>query len=67
MNINEICIRDPYILPHKGVYYMYGKINPTNFCVYKSRDLKEWSEPETVFEKKSRFLGRQRFLGTGSA
>lgn len=61
MDIKDICIRDPYILPYKGVYYMYGKTNPTNFCVYKSNDLKEWSEPKTVFEKTAEFWADRDF------
>lgn len=61
MNIKDICIRDPYILPYKDMYYMYGKTNPTNFCVYKSRDLREWSEPEQVFEKNEDFWADREF------
>ena len=25
MKLNEIYIRDPFILPEEGAYYMYGK------------------------------------------
>ena len=27
MDIKDIYIRDQYILPYKGVYYMYGKVD----------------------------------------
>ena len=51
MRLSEIYIRDPYILPYNGTYYMYGKTieNETGFWVYKSKDLEEWSKPEKVF------------------
>ena len=51
MKLCDIYIRDPYILPHNGIYYMYGKKeeNETSFWVYKSKDLENWIEPELVF------------------
>ena len=61
MNIKEICIRDPYILLHNGVYYMYGKVDETSFCVYKSHELKEWSEPKIVFKKTADFWADRDF------
>ncbi|MBQ1553444.1 MAG: hypothetical protein IIZ66_07845, partial [Clostridia bacterium] len=39
-------VRDPYVLEHDGVYYMYGTglAKQGYGCVY-STDLKTWSEP----------------------
>ncbi|MBQ3425749.1 MAG: family 43 glycosylhydrolase [Clostridia bacterium] len=51
MQLKDIYIRDPYIFPYCGVYYMYGKerADAVCFCVYKSRDLKEWDKSLKVF------------------
>lgn len=42
-------VRDPYVLEHDGVYYMYGTglAKQGYGCVY-STDLREWSEPVKV-------------------
>lgn len=52
MQLQNIYIRDPFILPYNGTYYLYGKtkLNDRKFVVYKSNDLNEWSEPKVVFE-----------------
>ncbi len=61
MRLNEINIRDPFVLPFEGIYYMYGsrvgKPYPgaawgkqTGFDVYISNDLENWSGPQSVFE-----------------
>ena len=51
MKLSEIYIRDPYILSYEGIYYMYGKKEWNELClwVYRSKDLTEWSEPEKIF------------------
>ncbi len=63
MKLNDIHIRDPYILPYRDTYYLYGKKDSVNtaFCVYKSCDLINWSEPEFVFEKTADFWGEYDF------
>jgi len=73
MKLNEINIRDPYILTHDGVYYMYGtRVKITNeyphgwgeqrgFDVYTSRDMENWSEPKCVFEVNDNFWGTTDF------
>lgn len=73
MKLNEINIRDPFILPYEGKYYMYGtrvKITeayPTRwgeqhgFDVYISDDLVDWSAPKSVFEKNEDFWGEEEF------
>ncbi len=61
MKLNEINIRDPFVLQYEGQYYMYGSRvrtpydgapwgAQTGFDVYISRDLENWSEPKSVFE-----------------
>lgn len=61
MKLNEINIRDPFVLHHEGQYYMYGSRvrepyhgapwgDQTGFDVYISKDLENWSAPKTVFE-----------------
>ena len=63
MELKDINIRDPFILPYDGTYYMYGKgVDGTqNFCVYKSKDLVEWSLPETVFLPSENFWADRDF------
>lgn len=52
LKTNEINIRDPFVLPHEGKYYMYGTRvgNPTGFDVYISEDLENWTQPKSVLE-----------------
>lgn len=63
MKLQDIYIRDPYILPYDGMYYMYGKkmIDELCFYVYKSKDLIEWSEGEKVFVPDSDFWADRDF------
>lgn len=58
-SIEDINIRDPYILPVEkdGVYYMYKSSSVTHdgksyggVSAYKSTDLKNWEGPVRVFE-----------------
>lgn len=51
MKLNEIYIRDPFILPEEGTYYMYGKReeDDLSFWVYKSYDLENWEPQKPVF------------------
>ena len=57
MNIEDIRIRDPYVVAHDGVYYLYGtnaKWTEENVLyVYKSRDLKSWSDPVEIYRHPS--------------
>lgn len=71
MKLNEINIRDPFIVPYDGKYYMYGtrglncwtgeKINGMGFDVYVSEDLENWSAPAAVFEADDNFWGTHNF------
>lgn len=48
MKLCDIHLRDPFILPDNGVYYLYGTRGATcwgaadGFDVYTSTDLKQW-------------------------
>ena len=63
MKLNEINIRDPFILPYGGKYYMYGSrgFEAIGFDVYISEDLEHWSSPEPVFEYFDGFWGTKEF------
>lgn len=63
MKTKDINVRDPFILPFENVYYMYAreKNEGMAFCVYKSSDLENWSEPEYVFENSEDFWGEKDF------
>lgn len=63
MKLNEINIRDPFILLYEDTYYLYGSRTgeQLGFDVYKSNDLIQWSEPKTVFEYEAGFWGDKDF------
>ena len=58
INDTGIHARDPFVLEYEGTYYMYGSeiVEEGYGCVY-SQDLKEWSEPVTVFAPDEDFDG----------
>jgi arabinan endo-1,5-alpha-L-arabinosidase len=52
LETDAVVIRDPFVLPHEGVYYLYGTGRPggrQGFYVYESRDLRHWKKPVPVF------------------
>ena len=61
MKLNEINIRDPYILAYNNTYYMYGTTGGTSFCVYKSKDLINWTAPKLVFVPPYEFWATEDF------
>lgn len=71
MKFADINIRDPFIVPENGKYYMYGtrgakcwvseKEPGMGFDVYISEDLENWSEPISVFEASDDFWGTHNF------
>ncbi len=65
MKLQDIRIRDPFILPYGGKYYLYGtRQRPTQtrgFDVYISNDLVTWSEPKSIFEKTLDFWGTRDY------
>lgn len=67
LKLSDINLRDPFILPDNGKYYLYGSGvsrvfgKSDCFSVYLSEDLENWSEPKIVFEKHSGFWGTKQF------
>ena len=71
MKLNEINIRDPFILVEGSKYYMYGTRakytwgdgtpKDYGFDVYVSDDLENWSEPISVFENFDGFFGARDY------
>lgn len=68
MKRSEINIRDPFILPYEGKYYLYGSRgsevwgdNATGLDVYVSDDLENWSEPKEVFTRTPDFWADRHY------
>ena len=67
MTLNEINIRDPFVLPFEGKYYMYGTRGATcwgecdGFDVYVSEDLVHWSNPIEAFHKPEGFWADRNY------
>ena len=67
MKLDEINIRDPYILPAEGRYYMYGTRSASawargdGFDCYVSGDLAEWEGPKEIFRRPEGFFADREF------
>lgn len=63
MQLNEINLRDPFVLLYGDKYYMYGsRVGiQTGFDVYVSDDLTNWSQPKSVFELSEDFWATKDF------
>lgn len=67
MVIEEINIRDPFVLPFNGKYYMYGTRAEScwsvgdGFDVYISDNLSQWEGPIEVFHRPEGFWGNKNF------
>ncbi len=67
MKFCDIHIRDPFILPDNGKYYLYGSrgnqtwAGCTGLDVYESSDLENWSEPVEAFTKPENFWADRNF------
>lgn len=67
LSTDEIAIRDPYVLVHDGMYYLYGTRSDTcwgraeGFDCYKSRDLENWEGPTEIFRRSEDFFATQNF------
>lgn len=59
----DIRIRDPFVLLHDGLYYMYGTgaAQGLGYGCYVSPDLENWSGPYNVFTAPAGFDGVQHF------
>lgn len=68
MKRSEINIRDPFILPYGGKYYLYGSRgsevwgdSATGLDVYISTDLENWSEPKEIFTRTPDFWADRHY------
>lgn len=67
MKLEEVNIRDPYILVADGRYYLYGTRSATTwtrgdgFDCYVSDDLKEWEGPKEIFHKPEDFFADKEY------
>ncbi len=67
MELKDIHIRDPFILADGDTYYLYGSRGDeawgvcTGLDVYKSKDLKEWSDPIEAFTKPDNFWSDKNY------
>lgn len=65
MTFKDINIRDPFVLPYEGKYYLYGTRGETVWTkaygldVYVSDDLETWSEPHECFSVPKNFWGEK--------
>jgi xylan 1,4-beta-xylosidase len=62
----EICLADPALYKHEGIYYLFGTEPPpqSGFRIYASKDLKEWHVPETAFERGYVLKAGEQAFGT---
>lgn len=60
---DEIHLRDPFILPTDGIYYLYGTRcgGAPGFDVYTGSDLLHWEGPYPVFTRPDGFWADQDF------
>ena len=67
MKRTQINIRDPFVLVHEGVYYLYGTRGETcwgeadGFDVYVSRDLENWEGPHECFHNDGSFWADRNY------
>ncbi len=61
MKNSEFNIRDPFILPFEGKYYLYASNYPHGFMAYISDDMTEWSAPVSVIDFPEDFWATKDF------
>jgi len=67
MTLSEIHIRDPYVLPFEGKYYLYGSRGGTcwgpadGFDCFVSGDLRHWDGPCEIFRRPENFWSDRHF------
>ncbi len=67
MLLTDINIRDPYVLPWDGKYYLYGTRGPTcwgradGFDVYTGSDLENWEGPFECFHNDGTFWADRNY------
>ena len=69
MRIQDIQMRDPFVLPvpEEGIYYLFGSTDKNiwkegkGFDVYTSRDLENWEGPIPVFRRPDGYFSELNF------
>ena len=67
MKSGDVHIRDPFVLPYEGTYYLYGTRGATcwgeadGFDVFLSEDLKTWDGPYEVFHNDGSFWADREY------
>ena len=67
MRTEEINVRDPYVLLHEGMYYLYGTRSATcwgpadGFDCYRSGDLENWEGPFEIFRRPEGFFADRSY------
>ena len=67
MKTSEIHVRDPFVLPWEGSYYLYGTRGPTcwgladGFDVYVGKDLENWEGPIEIFHNDGSFWADREY------
>lgn len=68
MRNSDIFLRDPFVLPWEGKYYLYGTRSETAFAkkadgfdVYVGTDLENWEGPIEVFHRSADFWATRYF------
>ena len=61
MKVTDFTIRDPFILPWEGVYYLYASDYVHDFMVYTSTDLENWTAPVKVTHLPPDFWATKEF------
>lgn len=68
MKREDINIRDPFILPYEGKYYLYGsrgsevwEDNATGLDVYVSEDLENCAKPKEIFTRTADFWADRHY------
>ena len=61
MKATDFTIRDPFILPYEGVYYLYASNYIHDFMVYTSTDLENWTAPVKITNLPDDFWATQDF------
>ena len=61
MKAGDFTIRDPFILPWDGVYYLYASDYVHDFQVYTSTDLENWTAPVKITQLPDDFWATKEF------
>lgn len=61
MKASDFTIRDPFVLPYNGVYYLYASDYTHDFIVYTSTDLENWTAPAKITNLPADFWATKDF------